>query len=489
MEPKAHGFFGRLSLIAFALMASGCEPFGNRSAKNEETAGIGSVAAMSHYVLRPASVEAPPAGVPSIVPQRAGAAASAAFGFKPMSFLQRPDGYTANYQTVAVGDFNDDGRDDVVAYAASEIDVWQQTPNGALKLAHTFSTGTTYSQISELETGDFNEDGIVDAAVSSISPNGAQGGVHMLSYRRGAGFQFEQAFPYNEDGALRSAFSWTVLDADADGHLDIVGAWHIRDDFQEECGAGDCPRLKIMYGNGRGKFDRSGEIMLKVPYRVAELEAEDLNDDGAKDLVMVLANDAFEHYEDPADVKVAFRKPAGGFAAFKRIHGAYAGNVGGNVVFADLNSDGLRDSITFTGGYPQVRYRRLDGTFAPALYLYSSSSYPAMGLVADLDGDKRADVMTMQVMFDSQFPYTAMGVYLQKDASLQAPWYYTLGLYEVYYASSARRVFAIGDLNGDGCRDAVAVTSSNNGILVLKGENCLHTFPSCLDESGYVWRQ
>lgn len=477
---------GRLSLAATLLLIAACGAWkGTGTGEEEGSAGI--EAAGTHWVVQPVGTGIPPPGsdIAYAAAQKANAAA-AEFSFKPMEFLQRPDGM-AYYESLAIADFDGDGRDDVIAYpGTSAVDLWRQTPAGRLALRTFTYEESAYSHAPEIAIGDFNEDGLVDAAVSTVSPQGARGGVHLFSFSPNAGFRFLQVFPFNDDPTRSDAQSWTVLDADADGHLDIIGTLNIRDDTHDECGTGTCSRLKIMYGDGRGLFDRSEEVVLGFAENVAELEAEDLNSDGAKDLVMVLVKTDFAHQDDRAEVKVAYRKTAGGFAPLKRIHDGYVGNGGGNVVFADLNSDGEKDSITFTCGYPQVRYKKLNDAFEPALYLYSLSSYPCTGLVADLDGDRRADVMTMQILGLDE---TGMGVYLQKTGSLQSPWYYNLSGREVYYGGLPRNVFAAGDLNGDGCRDAAAVTSSNNGILVMKGQNCQRSYPSRLDEADYRWKQ
>jgi hypothetical protein len=324
---------------------------------------------------------------------------------------------------VAVGDFNGDGKLDVVTggYVSSTLQTEITTFLG--KGDGTFpTTESARLQISgfwpnRLTPVDLNRDGKLDLLAMTGSV------VSLLG---------------NGDGTFRyvgsydtSITSLAVGDFNGDGIPDVVTTPY-----------GNQTYANIWFGNGDGTFRAGPTVNLsETPYSAS---VADLNRDGKMDLV-------FSGYF--SDVLVALGNGDGTFQA--------------NTIYtlppyfttplvADFNNDGIPD-IGYGGinafcdflsnpwGWVGVMYGNGDGTFGPPQQTLSPNSCAGFSIfAADLNGDGRMDLIETGTFEVTIFMNTGKGFETWED--------YTDGGIPLPYAGS----IAVGDFNGDGANDLVA---------------------------------
>lgn len=400
------------------------------------------------------------------------------FGFEPPNSLQylQAGGAYHSYEVVAVGDVTGDGRDDIVALpGGNEIHLLLQAPDGQLREPQVWRyADEAYLHPKELVLADFNEDGVLDVAATSLQGQfQSQGGLNLLLSDGRGGLALRQV-----PGELGTAArDWVVLDADRDGHQDIVGFENVSDySFGEECGAQrfTCPRYRVMHGDGSGGFGRVATVQLRQPHTVRGIGTRDVDGDGHLDLVMALMGDPFS-----AGRVVAQRHDGRG--ALLPMQELYAAPEAlGGVAVGDFDGDGRADLVvkpTYQFDPIWVVPQTAAGTFVPAYMLPTYAPRAGWPRVADFDGDGREDLALVQMR---PVPGTGVfevhaGVNLQRDGRLQAP-VLSAAYLPLDKVSTHRDGLATGDINGDGCRDLV-VAASYEGLVLVRGKGCLSLAP------------
>ena len=265
----------------------------------------------------------------------------------------------------AVGDFNGDGRDDVL----DDHDVRLAAVDGAIARA-SISQLFDNREVRFARTADLNRDEHLDAIwFLDESPSSRHGRVRIALGRGdgtlGAPTDFEIGGDY-QDGLL--------ADIDADGVLDIVVVNYAH-----------AEPMSIAYGRGDGTFGDVRDIE-GSPF-TSEIDSGDFNGDGRTDIAVATAN-------EPLTLQIALNDGRDGFAA-------PVGAVWGGDVFraADFNGDGLSDLVTATAawhwgpGELRVHLNRGDGTFTAARSVGVSLSDLNDMHVRDFDGDGKLDVL------------------------------------------------------------------------------------------------
>ncbi len=200
------------------------------------------------------------AGVVAFVPLRV--TASSGLYVEPKTFSVG-NGATS----VAVGDFNGDGKKDLAVANQTDNTVSVLLGNGD----GTFLPATNYHATSPtyLTTGDFNNDGHPDL-VSVVSGHNI---VEILLGNGSGGFGAPSQILIQ---GVTQCTSAVVGDFNKDGNLDIAVA----------CGQYTPAGIAILLGNGNGTFQPPTVITAGDPYlRDTYLAAADLNGDGNLDLV------------------------------------------------------------------------------------------------------------------------------------------------------------------------------------------------------------
>jgi hypothetical protein len=252
----------------------------------------------------------------------------------------------------------------------------------------TFQTPRTFPVTNpvEIATGDFNEDGNEDLAVTEHNGTGDGSLAIFLGDGRG-GFKLSASYPIG----VVSGFV-AVADFNGDGHLDAAVS-----DQGVDSTPGD---VIVFFGNGRGKLRRVAKFKLPHQQPVG-IAAGDLNGDHHPDLAVTLAGSG--------SVAVFINDGTGKF--LKPVTYDAGGGAAIDVKIADLRNNGDQDLVVANGSRGMVvLLNNGDGTFAaPKIYPPCSGSPPCQGpeavAVADFNLDGHLDVAVATNIDDSYFYY------------------------------------------------------------------------------------
>ena len=255
-----------------------------------------------------------------------------------------------NAQTIAVGDFNNDGKPDVVvADDSQDICVMLGVGNGKFTHGATISTGF-FSEPYGLALADFNGDGNLDIAVV----NNFTKKVSILLGKGDGNFYPQVKYSDGISGFLTYIVAG---DFNNDGTIDLAVA-------------GD--RLSVLLGNGDGTFRPR---ILTGDSSYSGLVAGDFNGDGNLDLVAV--------EDSQSSLEVLLGNGTGHFP--NGTHYPVPFSTGGGIVAGDFNNDGQLD-VAWEGG--SILLGRGDGTFASPLTVAGSGGFLT---TADFDNNGQLD--------------------------------------------------------------------------------------------------
>ena len=170
---------------------------------------------------------------------------------------------------VVVGDMNQDGFLDlaVASDSSASVSILQGNGDGTFQSYTTAPTGA--SQVGSVAIGDFNGDGWPDLATTSAPDNS----VYILINEKTATPSFASAVQYSMNGG---PYYLTIGDFNRDGHLDIISA----NDGNNNVG--------VLLNNGDGTF--GGATYYPVGAGSIFANAADINGDDRVDLTAVTGN-------------------------------------------------------------------------------------------------------------------------------------------------------------------------------------------------------
>ena len=327
----------------------------------------------------------------------------------------------------AIGDFNNDGQPDIALISAEnngtlrEMTVVLGTAGGKFLAA-----AESYAYAPDaLATGDFNEDGKLDAIAGSGYDNTAT-----VALGNGNGtFRALPSFPMMP--VNNSADEILVDDFNNDHHLDIVSMSFT-----------NLGQVVIGLGNGNGTFKPGVRIScgLEATFAVAG----DFNGDGKLDL-------ATTNYGRPTgSVNICLGNGDGTFQPPTTI-ALSSGSQPNFAAATDLNGDGKVDLIVINSGIPGSYVTMLgngDGTFQAASAPVALGTYPMQPILGDLNGDGKID-MAIQMNNSTDNLYVLLG---NGDGSFQTPQIYSIIDGPSYVIGGP----VIADFNGDGIPDLAA---------------------------------
>jgi len=327
-----------------------------------------------------------------------------------------PLSYQANGtpSSIAIGDWNRDGKVDLASsnLASDDVSILQNTNTcssncGSLGAAANFGTGTTPRSIA---IGDFNHDGRLDAAVT----NEGSASVSILlgagtgSFTAAANFA-AGTFPasittgdFNRDGNTDLAVvnftsqNFTVLLGNGSGgftstnytnglvgQLGVVAAGDINLDGKDDLVIGNAQlsAAYLLIGAGDGTFGTA--TVIASGFRPFGMAIADFNADGKPDVVAADNNGS--------SVAVMLGNGNGTFSA-KVTYTVGTGPYG--LVVADFNRDGIADIATANTASENISMLlgNGNGTFAPVVN-YDSGKQPRQMAAGDFDADGKTDLV------------------------------------------------------------------------------------------------
>jgi hypothetical protein len=278
----------------------------------------------------------------------------------------------AGPSTVAVGDLNGDGKDDmVVADGLSDtLAVLLGNGDGTFQAPREFTIGAFRSP-SPVETAvelpnfrrqvviaDFNRDHIPDVAVTNYD----SGDVSVLLGRGDGTFDPQRRFD-----ATSAPWGLATGDFNGDGIPDLAAI--------DSHGQVDST-VAILLGRGDGTFqpERTFAALTGASYPFSTVAVADLDHDGKDDLVVSGSND------QRASVFLS-----NGDGTFRHAGDARAARLAAGAVLLDLDGNGALDLVTtaFDANAVFVNLGNTDGSFAPPVS-FAAGQQPVALTVADL---------------------------------------------------------------------------------------------------------
>ena len=361
--------------------------------------------------------------------------------------------------SIAVGDLDGDGRDDIVISAWGNgvhdgtASVFVNRGDGTFKSSQTFATNVESQSV---VVGDFSGDGRLDFAVVN-GMSDLQLFVNLGNAVFASGKRLK---------APESVVVMTAADFNRDGHADL---------------ALTTPRqIGVLLGDGAGGF--ADPLTFSTGSNANSIAVDDFNRDGFPDLVVTNAD-----WEGTCPGTGLICTPTGlaagtvnvllnqGDGTFAPQSAYAAGNGPESVTTGDFNGDGAAD-IAATNSVDNtlsVFLNAGDGTFGPPVtYPNAGSGTSALGepfpgtgggvATADFDGDGHVDIVVAHGSLQD-----GNGVILvllnQGDGTFRDPLTFpTTGLLNA---------FAVTDFNGDGMPDLAAVMDGSTlGVFLSKCE-------------------
>lgn len=262
-----------------------------------------------------------------------------------------------NPQSVAIGDFNGDGKQDfaVAKYNSNFVSIRLGDGAGNFANASNVYVGT---QPSSVAVGDFNRDGKQDLAVTNSESN-------TVSIRLGDG---AGCFTNAPDVNVSAYPTWVAVgDFNNDGKQDFATA-------------NLSSTVSIRLGDGNGGFN--GTTDLNIGGGAISVGIGDFNDDGNQDFAAAIYN------EDKVAIRLG--DGTGNFSGMTDIN---VGSFPASITLGDFNGDGEQDFTTanLNSDSVSIRLGNGAGSFSGTTEL-SAGDDPKVVVVGDFNSDGKQDL-------------------------------------------------------------------------------------------------
>ena len=328
----------------------------------------------------------------------------------------------AKPSALAVADFNNDGKPDLIAAneGAASLSVFRGLGNGFFFSLPDEATGISPRAIA---VGDFNQDGRLDLAVANFASNN-------VSIFLGTGVG---TFLFFSNLSVAGPSAIAVADFNGDGKLDIAVA------------ATTPNNVSIFLGTGTGAFVSFSTVA--VGTRPVSIAAVDLNGDGIADLAV--ANSASN------DVSILLGLGNGLFLAARNFA---AGQLPAYIAVGDFDGNGTIDlavanATGFSTGTISLLLGLGNGIFLQPRTINAGSN-PSFLISGDFNLDGKADLAVANSGSSTISIFLGLG-----NATFLPPLDFTVG--------NAPAWISAADLNGDGKPDLLVANSDSNSVSVL----------------------
>ncbi|MBZ5656961.1 MAG: VCBS repeat-containing protein [Acidobacteriia bacterium] len=348
--------------------------------------------------------------------------------FQPGNVIFLPTGSPAA-EYIAVGDVNQDGRQDVLIRTASGpslVLVYLGDGRGGFSLAGTYVTGNSgYGNLHGMTLADLRGIGKLDIVATNRDDN-------TISVLLGNGDgTFQSQVSFSVGPANTAPLDVAVGDFNKDGHLDAVTV---------DASNG----ISVLLGNGNGSFQ--APTFYTGGYSVSGVAVADLNRDGNLDIVISSWLGA-----------TVFLGTGGGAFAPGVSYGVPFGN---SIAIGDLNGDKKLD-LVIADQYDSAVYALLgkgDGTFQPPVGYMTDWNSQSL-VLADFNDDSKLDFAVGNT--GGALGTIALG---NGDGTFRASTSYS-------FTADANITIASADLNGDGNQDVVMAGNAPNTLSVMMGNS------------------
>ena len=284
--------------------------------------------------------------------------------------MGRPDGtfapmvnYPVQASGIAVGDFNGDGKLDIIALSQFNYPIASillGNGDGTFQPAATLNLGISLANYAAVYSADFNGDGKMDLVVLG----GVAANMAVILGNGDGTFQAPVTYPISAGPAM------VIGDFNGDGKPDIALPGN--------------NLISVFINNGNGTFPNA--VNYAVTGGVTCLIAGDLNNDGKLDFV------ASTGTVSPA-LSVLLGIGDGTFASPVTYTSNLLNDYGSSLAVADFNGDGKLDvAATSNTGYGVViLLGKGDGTFQASPQIYSAGKGGVL-LALDVNGDGKPDL-------------------------------------------------------------------------------------------------
>jgi Big-like domain-containing protein/VCBS repeat protein/FG-GAP repeat protein len=343
----------------------------------------------------------------------------------------------SNPQAVAAGDFNGDGKADVVTVnAVGDVSVLLGNGDGTLGIAVNYPTSSSPFMAGVF---DMNGDGKLDLVVATGAND-----VNLL-WGNGDG-TFQPAVSYGCGPTIFAA----VADFNGDHKPDIATV---------------SATIQIVLNLGSAIMQAPRHFLLTSGNRQpVAMATADFNKDGKTDIAVTDSN------SNSSSVDIFLGKGDGTLAAAKTFSAGTSGTQPQAMIAGDFNGDSKQDLVVLqTSGEIDFLAGNGDGTFQAPAQLSAQGSLALA--TADVNGDKKLDLIvfapgsstSLQVMFGNG------------DGTFQSPTSYTVGVQQSAFAG-----IVIADFNNDKHLDIAVTSRSDNAVTVLlnQGNGTFTVLPS-----------